>query len=87
MIDWNGLPEKIFIFVDHAEDDFKLWCLLSHYWKILSSQQLSAAQWAPEVGAVVKRPRDWTTSSFFSETMPHIMVQVSVRIPGDLLRL
>lgn len=87
VVDWNRWPEKIFTFVDHAEDDFKLWCLLLHCWKILGSQQLSAAQWAPTVGAVVKRPRDWTTSSFFPETMPHIMVQVSVGIPGDLLRL
>ncbi|KAM7330054.1 hypothetical protein ACRRTK_011667 [Alexandromys fortis] len=64
------------LYPDHAEDDFKLWCLLLHCWKILGSQQLSAAQWAPTVGAVVKRPRDWTTSSFFPETMPHIMVQL-----------
>lgn len=55
VIDWNGLPEKIFVFVDHAEDDFKL-CLFSHCWKILGSPQLSAAEWAPEIGAVVKRP-------------------------------
>lgn len=44
VIDWNGLPEKFFISVDHAEDDFKLWCFLSHCWKILGTQQLSAAE-------------------------------------------
>lgn len=86
VINWNGLPEKIFVFVDHAEDGFKL-RLLSHCWKILGSPQLSAAEWAPEIGAVVKRPRDWTTSSFFSDTMPHIVVLVSMGVPGDLLRI
>lgn len=78
--------KRFSFFVDHAEDGFKL-RLLSHCWKILGSPQLSAAEWAPEIRAVVKRPRDWTTSSFFSDTMPHIVVQVSMGVPGDLLRI
>lgn len=69
MVDWNGLPEKTFIFVGHAEDDFKSWCLLSHGRKIAGLPG-PAAEWVAEAGAVVIGPREWVTSSLVQRLCP-----------------
>lgn len=55
VLNWNGLPEKTFLFVGHTEDSFKLWCLLCHCWKTHGLPG-PAAGWPQRQGSWGKTP-------------------------------